>query len=117
MLAGSRFGGLVAPGESPGRCPCLGRHGRPAPVRRRAAEPLAGADAELSIHIAKVPFDGAWANEQVDADLRVGVAFGCEPHDLRLLRREIVARLDGALSYGLARSEELAAGALGEPAR
>jgi hypothetical protein len=41
----------------------------------------------------------------VDADLCVGVAFGCEPHDLRLLRREIVARLDGALPHRLARSE------------
>ena len=37
-----------------------------------------------------------------------------EPRDLRLLRRERVARLGGATARGLAGGQQLAAGALGE---
>ena len=48
------------------------------------------------------------------ADLGVRQSVAGEPGDLRLLRREHVARLDRALAHRLAGGQELAAGALGE---
>ena len=56
-----------------------------------AVELAAGADAELGEHLAEVPFDGARADEQLGADLGVGMPVGGEAGDLRLLRGELVA--------------------------
>ena len=74
----------------------------------------ARADPELAEHLAQVPFDGAGAEEQPGADLRVGQAVAGQAGDLLLLGRELVARLDGALAHLLARRQQLAARALGE---
>ena len=89
------------------------RHGD-ADVGQRRAELPAGADAELGEHLAQVPLDRARAEEQLGADLRVREPVGRQPRDLRLLRRQLVERLDGALAHRLAGGQQLAAGALGE---
>ena len=72
------------------------------------------ADPQLREHLAQVVLDGARADEQLAADLRVGVPLRGEPGDLRLLCGEHVARLDGAFARRLAGGEQLAAGSLGE---
>src|SRR4051812_30685648 len=99
------------PGRAPwwldGRCLLL-RAGQ------RVVKAHARGDAELGEHLAEVPFDRTRAEEQPGADLRVGEAVACQTGDLVLLRREVVARLDGALAHLLPRCQELAAGALGE---
>jgi hypothetical protein len=61
-----------------------------------------------------VPFDGARADEQLGADLRVRVAVTGESADLGLLCGEFVERLDCAFARGFAGGQELARGALGE---
>ena len=66
-----------------------------APAGQRGPELAAGADPELGEHLAQVPLDGARAEEQLGADLRVRQAVAGEPGDLLLLRRELVARLGG----------------------
>ena len=68
----------------------VGAAGVPSPQRR--AQLPAGADAELGEDLAQVVLDGARADEQLRADLRVRLAVGGEPGDLRLLGREDVAR-------------------------
>ena len=64
--------------------------------RKHTLELAAGADAELGEDLAQVVLDGARADEQPRADLRVGEAVARQPGDLRLLRGELVARLGGA---------------------
>ena len=59
--------------------------------RRLAAAP--GADAELGEHLAQVPLDRSGADEQLGGDLRIGQAVAGQPRDLRLLGRELLARL------------------------
>ena len=96
---------------------------RPGDALRRGAsfelgqavpELSAGADAELGEHLAQVVLHGPRADEQLSADLRVGVAFGSEPGDLRLLHGKGLARVYGALAHGLACRLELPAGPFGE---
>ena len=55
---------------------------------QRSAQLAAGADAELGEDLAQVPFDGARAEEQLGADLRVGPAVPGQPGDVGLLRGE-----------------------------
>src|SRR4051812_14258546 len=83
----------------------------------RAAQLLAGADVELGEHLAKVVLDGARADEQLGADLRVRLPVARHAGDLGLLGCEDVAGLHGATGRGLAGRQQLAAGAFGEPLR
>src|SRR4051812_3556086 len=80
----------------------------------RAAQLLAGADLELGEHLAQVVLDGARADEQLGADLRVRLPVARHPGDLGLLGREDVAGLHGPPGRGLAGGQQLAACALGE---
>src|SRR6478735_2875619 len=80
----------------------------------RAAQLPAGADVELGEDLVQVVLDGARADEQLRADLRVRLPLGGEAGDLLLLGREDVACLGGAPGHGLAGGRELTAGALGE---
>lgn len=59
--------------------------------------------------------DGARADEQLGADLRVRLPVARHPSDLRLLRRQDIAGFNGSLGRGLAGGHQLAAGALGKP--
>ena len=52
-----------------------------------ASELASGPDSELGEHVAQVPLDGAWAEEQAGADLRVREPVAGELGDLSLLRR------------------------------
>ena len=64
-----------------------------------------------------MPLDGARADEQLRADLRVREPVAGQPGDLCLLRRQLVARVVRPLAHGLAGGQQLATGALGEPLR
>ena len=77
----------------------------------------AGADVELGEHLAEVVLGGAGADEELRTDLWVGVACGRQASDLRLLCREDVVRVHGALPHRLARRLELEAGPPGERLR
>src|SRR3954454_24922514 len=88
----------VAPGCARVRARELHGHDGVAALRQRAGEALARADAELHEHRLQVPFDGAWADEELGADLRVGPAGEREPRDVLLLRRELIARVVRALA-------------------
>ena len=61
-----------------------------------------------------MPLNGAPAQEQLGADLRVRVSVAREPRDLCLLRCELVLRFDAALPDMFAGGQELAARALSE---
>ena len=65
-------------------------------------ELVAGADIELSVHLAQVVFDCPRAEEQAGGDLRVRKAAAGQPGDLGLLGGERVACFGGALAGGLA---------------
>jgi NADP-dependent 3-hydroxy acid dehydrogenase YdfG len=82
---------------------------------QRLPELPAGGDAELREHLAQMPFDRARAEEELGADLGVGLPVAGARRDLRLLRGEVPVGLPGALAHGLAGGEQLAAGALREP--
>src|SRR5215469_18932660 len=82
--------------------------------RHRVAQLTARGDAELGEDLAQMPFHRADAEEQLGADLRVGVAFDREPGDVRLLRRERADRLDRARAYCLAGGHQLVPRAFGE---
>src|SRR3954468_15838488 len=75
---------------------------------------MARGDAELRVHLAQMPFDGARAEEELRADLRVREAVARQPGDLLLLRRQGIARLGTPLADRLARGGQLSPGALGE---
>ena len=62
----------------------------------------------------EVVLDGARADEQLRRDLAVGVALSWESRDLRLLRGELVERLDRSLAGVLTGRRELDPCALGE---
>ena len=64
-----------------------------------------------------MPLDGAGADEELGADLRVRPAGDGEPRDVLLLRRELVARVVPPLADGLAGREQFVARALAEPVR
>src|SRR5262249_34869330 len=76
-----------------------------------AAEVAARADAELREDLVQVPFDGAMAEEQARADLRVGETLARQLRDLLLLRRQRLALVDATGAQLLARRDELDAGA------
>ena len=61
-----------------------------------------------------MPFHRAGADEQLGADLRVGVARDGEPGDVRLLGRKRGGRLDRALAHRLAGGRQLVPRAFGE---
>ena len=69
---------------------------------------------ELGVHLAQVPLDGAGAEEQAGADVRVREPVTGQLGDLTLLRGEIVARLCDAPAAPLASRDEFAGGALRE---
>src|SRR5260370_10447436 len=92
----------------------LGGNGRRSGVAQCPAKLFAGADVELGEDLAQMPFDGAGAEEQLGADLRIRQPVTCEPGDLHLLRGELVARPDRALAHGLTRRQQLATAALSE---
>src|SRR6185437_8607887 len=75
------------------------------------------ADTELREHLVQVVLDGARADEQQSGYLRVRAPLGREPGDLRLLRGELVDRLDGTFAHRLAGGRKLALSALGERSR
>src|SRR5215218_9918540 len=81
---------------------------------QRLLELAAGAEPERREHLVKVVLDGARADEQPRADLRIRQALASEPRDLRLLGRELVTGLGGALAGGLAGRQQLARRAVGE---
>src|SRR5580693_7920056 len=78
------------------------------------AELSAGADAELGVHLAQVPLDRARADEQLGADLRVGLPLTGEPGDLRLLGGELLAHLYSVRADRLPGGKQLTASALRE---
>src|SRR4029079_19632382 len=98
------------------RRPLRGRDDR-APRRQGVAKALARADPELQEHLLQMPLDGARAEEQLGADLRVGPAGDGKPRDVLLLRCELVAGVVAALGGGLAGREQLVARTLAEPVR
>src|SRR5829696_2477493 len=93
-----------------------GLHGRGL-RRKRVAQRAARADAELGEHLLEVPFDGAWAEEELGADLRVRPPVASEPGDVLLLWGELVARVLAPLAYLLAGRQQLVPGTLGEALR
>jgi hypothetical protein len=64
-------------------------------VSASAAKLPAAADIELAEDLAQVVFDRARADEQLGADLRVGVPVAGQPRDLELLGRQGIARVRG----------------------
>src|SRR5215468_8949691 len=88
--------------------------GERAVLGQRRSELPARGNAEFGEHVAQVPLDGARADQQLRADLRVRQALAGEPGDLLLLRRELLACPGAALPRLLACRQQLAAGALGE---
>src|SRR6478736_2557755 len=83
-------------------------------ARQRVLKSPARADAELGEHLVEVPLDGARAEEQLRADLRVRPACLGQPRDVLLLGRQLVARLVDALADLAAGGPQLVPGALGE---
>src|SRR3954454_21100481 len=74
MAPGSSWRRLVAPGEPRARSRDLDPPGRSGGVRQRRAQLPGGPAPELGEHIAQMPLDGAVAEEQLRADLQVGVS-------------------------------------------
>lgn len=76
-----------------------------------------GGDAELGVHLPKMPFHGVRAEEQLGADLGVGEPLAGQMRDLDLLRGE--RRRGGTVVPGhrLAGGPQLADGAFGERTR
>src|SRR4051812_10870570 len=62
-----------------------------------------------------MPLDGARADEQARADLRIRIPVARESCDPSLLGGEVVARLGRARPHRLARGQQLATRAVGEP--
>src|SRR3954453_18158327 len=100
---------------SPRRSPCCAPRCTPdRSVRERVSELAARADVELAEDLAQVVLDRSRADEQLGADLRVRLPVARHAGDLRLLRRQHVARVRVTPARGLAGGLQLAAGALGE---
>src|SRR5262249_36540305 len=62
----------------------------------------------------QVPLDGAWAEEELRADLGIRQPVPGEPGDLLLLRRELVPRVVAAPAHLLASRKKLVPGPLRE---
>src|SRR5258708_20682992 len=75
-----------------------------------------GADAELREHLVQVPLDSSRAEEELRADVLIGLPARGEPRDLILLRGELATCLVTPFAYLLAGGEQLAAGAFCERA-
>ena len=73
-------------------------------LREGVSEFFAGADVEFREHFAQVVLDGARANEQLGADLRVRLPVCGKSSDLRLLGGEDLACLLGSSARGFAGS-------------
>src|SRR5207237_3706911 len=68
----------------------------------------------LGGHLAEVVLDGASADEELGADLRVRLSVGGESSDLGFLRGEDVACVLGPSARRFSGGKQLATGALGE---
>src|SRR4051794_36335561 len=79
-------------------------------VRKLAAR----VDLELAEHLPQVPLDGARAQKQARADLRVRKPLGSEPRNLELLGGELVACLNRPLAHFLPGREQFVARTLCE---
>jgi len=71
-------------------------------------------DPELRVHLAQVPLDGARADEQPGADLRVRKPVPGETRHLPLLPVSSSRVTDGALAHFVAGDEQFDPGALDE---
>src|SRR5262249_23550497 len=71
-------------------------------------------DSELHEHLAEVVLDRARTDEELGADLRVGVTVAGKRRDLKLLRRQRVAHVCRSAARGLAGGDQLPTRALGE---
>src|SRR5688500_17933626 len=114
MAQACATGARVAPGYFPGSTR-PGLHGRDFSHRQRVAQGSARADPELGEHLLEVPLDGARAEEELGADLRVRASFARQAGDLLLLRCQLVPGVVAPLAHLLARRAKLVPGALGEP--
>src|SRR5882724_996638 len=83
-------------------------------LRQAAGELGARPHAELAERLAQVVLDRARADEELRGDLPVGASLRCKTRDLRLLRGQLVERLDGSPAGALAGRLELDPRALGE---
>jgi hypothetical protein len=61
-----------------------------------------------------MPFDGAWAKEQLSTDFGICPPASSALSDLRLLRDEVCDCVDRAFTHGSTSSQQLPAGALKE---
>src|SRR3954447_11866104 len=61
-----------------------------------------------------MPFDGPGAEEQLGSDLDIASTVDGEPGDVRLLRGELVDRLDRPLAHPVTGGQQLTPGPLGE---
>src|SRR6266853_1285463 len=120
-----RYGGSLRVGQPrraqgiPGRLPglrvrWLGRRASACGVGQLVSQLHAGGDAELREYLVQVPLDRARAEEEMPADVLIGLPARGEPRDLLLLRGELAACLVTPFAHLLARRKQLAAGALGE---
>src|SRR5690242_18195101 len=116
-VPGGHAGDRVRASSTGAAATSLGGYGSVLRARERPPELSARADTELREHLVQVVLDGARADEQQGGYLRVRASLGREPGDLRLLRGELVDRLDGTLAHRLAGGRKLALSALGERSR
>src|SRR4051794_16602844 len=83
-------------------------------VRQGLTQLSSGGDPQLREHLPQVVLDGSGTDEELAADLRVGVPLGTEPCDLCLLWRKRVPRLDSPFACRFTGRQQLPTGALGE---
>ena len=83
-------------------------------VENRVAELPSTLDVQLGEDLAEMPLNRSWTQVELGGDFRISPPLGSQPRDVRLLRREFVARLVTAFADGLSRSEELAPSAVRE---
>src|SRR5207302_3637444 len=69
---------------------------------QRAARPRPTGSTELAERLAQVVLDGARADEQLSRDFAIRVSFRRQARDLRLMRRQLVERVDRPLPGMLA---------------
>src|SRR5689334_14282974 len=93
----------------------LRRGARLTDVPQRCSQLLARPDVELGEHLAQVVFDRTRADEELGADLGVRASVDGQARDLRLLRRQLVERLDCPLAHALAGRDQLAAVLASQP--
>src|ERR1700754_5305291 len=95
-------------------CPGLAGNRYPHVLRQRVVEFLPRTDAKLHEHFAQVPFDGARADEQLRADLRVRPAESGEAGDLGLLSCELLTSVGSTCPRRFAGGGQLPASPLAE---